>query len=287
MVNPIKEKLSALKSEFIYRISLWKHNKKLPLLQSIYSDNQSATPNSDRLIVETLKREGVYVTTLEELGLNSTSNLLKAASQQLSNMPAAKASNSGRKLPQIYTVTDLPEFSQWGVETRLLNIIENYIGLPVAFHGVHLRKDLPNENQFGTLLWHKDSEDRRMVKVIIYLNDVEEKHGPFEYVPVSLTKLFSLNYYRIYYQLWKSGYLGINDEQLKAIIPQSAWKSCLGRAGTVIFVDPKTTLHHGTIRTEERSALFFVYTASSPKRPELCTQYWDDTFPKPELVATI
>ncbi|WP_423782422.1 hypothetical protein [Fischerella thermalis] len=37
---------------------------------------------------------------------------------------------------------------------------------------------------------------------------------------------------------------------------------------------------------EERSALFFVYTANPPKRPELRTQYWDDTFPKPELCQT-
>jgi hypothetical protein len=35
--------------------------------------------------------------------------------------------------------------------------------------------------------------------------------------------------------------------------------------------------------TQLRSTLFFVYTANPPKRPGLCTQYWDDTFPKPEL----
>ena len=98
------------------------------------------------------------------------------------------------------------------VEKRLLNIIENYIGLTVAFQGVHLRKDLPNQNQFGTLLWHKNSEDRKMVKVIIYLTDVEEEHGPFEYIPVSLTSFPAFNSYQIDYKLWQSGYLGINDE---------------------------------------------------------------------------
>jgi hypothetical protein len=198
-------------------------------------------------------------------------------------MSAVNNSNIKERLPQIYTVTDLPELSQWGREQRLLNIIENYIGLSVAFQGVHLRKDFPNENQFGTLLWHKDSEDRRMVKIIIYLTDVEEKHGPFEYIPVSLTPTLSLKYLRIYSKLWKANHVGITDEQLKEIIPEHQWKSCPGPAGTVIFTDPKTTLHHGTLRTEERSALFFVYTANPPKRPELCTQYWDDTFAKPEL----
>lgn len=271
MLDTIANKIVELKSELGYRNALRNHEKNLPALES-----------GDRHIVNALKQEGVYVTTLEELGLNSTPQLLNAAHNQLSSMSTPK-SNAGKLLPQIHTVTDLPQFSTWGQEQKLLNLIENYIGLPVAFQGVHLRKDMPNENQFGTLLWHKDSEDRRMVKIIIYLTDVEEKDGPFEYVPLSKTSLYSLNYYRIYHKLWKSGYVGIKDEDLEEVIPKSAWKSCLGPAGTVIFTDPKVALHHGTLRSCERSALFYVYTANPPKRPELCTQYSDDTFARPEL----
>ncbi|MBH8565035.1 phytanoyl-CoA dioxygenase family protein [Nostoc sp. CENA67] len=271
MINIIENKMSGLKSELGYRLALWQHRKNLPLLEA-----------RDRLILDTLKEEGAYITTLAQLGLPSNSELLQAANRQLSTMSPAN-SDQNQKLPQIYTVTDLPEFAAWGSEQRLLKIIENYIGLPVTFQGVHLRKDLPNQNQFGTLLWHKDSEDRKMVKVIIYLTDVEEQHGPFEYVPLSLTSFPAFNSYRIDYKLWQSGYLGINDEQLKEIIPKSAWKSCPGSAGTVIITDPRTTLHHGTLRSQERSALFFVYTANPPKRPELCTQYWDDTYARPDV----
>ncbi len=272
MLNTVKDKISEIKSELAYRFALLNHERNLPALEQ-----------RDRLILQHLKQEGVYMTSLGELGLNSASNLLQAANSQLSRMETPNNSNAGQRLPQIYTVTDLPEFSTWAREPRLLNIIENYIGLPVAFHGVHLRKDFPNDNQFGTLLWHKDSEDRRIIKIFLYLSDVEEKHGPFEYVPLPLTSAYSLNYYRIYYKLWQSGYLGIHDDTLNDIIPRSAWKPCPGPAGTVIFVDTKSVLHHGTLRTEERSALFFVYTAHSPKRPELCTQYWDETFARPEL----
>ncbi len=271
LLNTIKKKIFELRSELSYKVALWQHAPKLPALEA-----------RDRDLLNHLQKEGAYVTSLEELGLNSSVNLLKAASSQLSNMATPNNSKTCQKLPQIYTVTDLPEFSAWANEKRLLNIIENYIGLPVAFHGVHLRKDFANENQFGTLLWHKDSEDRRIIKIFLYLNDVEEQQGPFEYVPKSFTSKFSLNFYRIYYKLWQSGYLGIDDQTLNKIIPKSAWKSCPGKAGTVIFVDTKEVLHHGTLRTEEREALFFVYTANPPKAPELCTQYWDDTFARPK-----
>lgn len=292
MIDTIKSRIFEFKSELAYRVALLNHAKNLPGLETrdapkeaFMCDTPVRSGCCHRAILDTLKHEGACVTSLDALGLESTANLLSESYNHLAAMPAPTRNNSSRKLPQIYTVTDLPEFSHWGSEQRLLNIIENYIGLPVAFHGVHLRKDFPNKNQFGTLLWHKDSEDRRIIKVIVYLSDVQQQHGPFEYVPKNLTNLFTLNYYRIYYKLRQSGYLGINDEILETIVPKSAWKSCPGKAGTVILVDTKNVLHHGTLRSEERSTLFFVYTANPPKRPSDCTQYWDNTFPKPIRVS--
>ncbi|QMS89635.1 phytanoyl-CoA dioxygenase [Nostoc edaphicum CCNP1411] len=272
MFSAIKRKISTLSSDFKYYVARWKHSRNLPALEG-----------SDRNILNALKKDGVYVTTLADLGLNSTSELLKAAYHQLSQMENPNNDHLDERLPQIYTVTGLPEFYAWGIEKRLVNIIENYIGLPIAFHGVHLRKDFKSKHQFGTLLWHSDAEDRRIIKIFIYLNDVEEKTGPFEYIPRSLTPLFSWKYFQLYYKLYKSRYLGIDDEEVKAVIPKSAWKSCPGPAGTVIIVDTKNALHHGTIRIEDRSTLFFCYTANPPERPDLCTQYWDDTYPRAEL----
>jgi hypothetical protein len=272
MFNAIKHKIATLSSDFEYYLARWKHSRNLPALAG-----------SDRNILKTLKKDGVCVTNLADLGFDSSSELLKAAHHQLFQMENPTNEHLDERLPQIYTVTGLPEFYAWGVEKRLLNIIENYIGLPIAFHGVHLRKDFKSKHQFGTLLWHSDAEDRRIIKIIIYLNDVEEKTGPFQYIPRSLTSLFSWNYFRLYYKLWKSGYMGIDDEQVKPVIPKSAWKSCPGPAGTVIIVDTKNALHHGTVRTEDRSTLFFCYTANPPERPDLCTQYWDDTYPRAEL----
>jgi hypothetical protein len=276
MFSAIKRKISTLYSDFEYYVARWKHSRNLPALEG-----------GDRQILNALKKDGVYVTTLADLRLNSSSELLKAAYHQLSQVGNPNNDHLDEKLPQISTVTGLPEFYAWGIEKRLLNIIENYIGLPVAFHGVHLRKDFKSKHQFGTLLWHSDAEDRRIIKIFIYLNDVEETTGPFEYIPRSLTSLFSWNYFQLFYKLWKSGYMGIDDEEVKTVIPKSAWKSCPGPAGTVIIVDTKNALHHGTVRTEERSTLFFCYTANPPERPDLCTQYWDDTYPKVELHSAL
>jgi hypothetical protein len=270
MFNKIKDRISGIVSELNYRVSLLRHRHKLPAL-----------PESDRQILSALKQEGAYVTKIADLELASTSKLLKAVNSYLAQFKRVNHEDFGEKLPEIYTITDFPEIAAWGKEPKLLNIIENYIGLPVSFHGVHLRKDFPTDHQFNTLLWHQDAEDRRIIKIFVYLEDVEAKHGPFEYIPKSLISFW--DFCRVYYQLWRSRYLGINDQEVAKIIPKSAWKSCPGSAGTVLFADTKILFHHGTLRTEPRSTLFFCYTSESPKRPEICTQYWDDTYPKLEL----
>lgn len=266
----MKNTIKSLNSDLNYHSEIAKHKRNLPRLSL-----------SDKLIVKSLKREGVYITSLDDLGLISTAKMLDSAKNYVAKMRSPRSVESGYNLPQIYTVTDLQEFFTWGIEKRLQNIIEHYICLPIAFHGVHLRKDFPNEQQSQTLLWHKDSEDRRMIKVIIYLQDVTEKHGAFEYIPLPKNPREFFNYYRVDYALWKSHFLGINDQQMMSIIPQREWRYCTGKAGTVIFVDPRNVLHHGTVRSKERATAFFVYTSNQPKRPELCTQYHDDTFMKP------
>ncbi|MEA5580443.1 phytanoyl-CoA dioxygenase [Nodularia harveyana UHCC-0300] len=268
MFKNLMYKTSSTYSELSFRLNRWQHTKNLPALAE-----------SDRIIFESIKRDGIHITNLTELGLNSTSELLSYAYSLLPTMGTANYSNSSKNPPEIYIVTDIPSFYNWGKEQRLFNIIENYIGLPVAYHGVHLRKDFANTEQFQTLLWHKDIEDRRVLKIIVYLNDVEEKHGPFEYVPISL--ISPSKAYRIKSKIKNLG--GIDDQTLNKIVPKSAWKSCPGPAGTVIFADTRRILHHGTLRTEERSTLFFVYTANPPKRPELCAHYWNNDYPRPNL----
>ncbi|MDZ7961416.1 MAG: phytanoyl-CoA dioxygenase [Aulosira sp. DedQUE10] len=268
MLNRIKKSVLALKYELSYRVKKWRYLHNLPAIKE-----------QDRIIVESLQRDGIYITSLAELGLTSTTQMLNAAYSLLPSIGTPNYSDSSHNPPAIYIVTDLPEIFDWGGEQRLQNIIENYIGLPIAYHGVHLRKDFANKGQFETLLWHRDIEDRRVLKIIVYLNDVEEKHGPFEYVPLSLTSMYRLNFYRIKSKIKNSG---INDETLNQIIPKSAWKSCKGAAGIVIFADTRRLLHHGSFRTEERSTLFFVYTANPPKQPQLCTHYWDNTYPRPK-----
>ena len=286
MLKKIQRKvaqLAMLPAELRYQWQLIRHAPQLPTLAE-----------SDQSIVETLKKEGVCVTSLEKLGLASTDNLLQVAKQYLEQMqhiiPKQSLKDVDRSQvtqslhPQIFTVTDLPKFANFGEESRLLHIIENYIGLPIAFQGIHLRRDFANPSPITTELWHQDLEDRRILKVIVYLSDVlGEEDGPFEYIPKStVSPLRSLLIHR---RIAKAHALGIDDTVMQQFVPQTQWKKCFGPVGTVVLMDPKNIFHHGKSRLNERAALFYVYTSANPLRPEHCKQYRDKTFARPEFIA--
>lgn len=114
------------------------------------------------------------MTTLGALNISATAEMLKVAEQQLAVMEdRADHANQGRgtidhpALPQIFTVADLPEFIAWGHDPKIMRMVENYVGLPVKFQGAHLRRDFANEKPVTTELWHRDDEDRRIIKIFI------------------------------------------------------------------------------------------------------------------------
>ena len=240
-----------------------------------YADNLPTLSPADFSIVQTLQREGVCVTSLEELKIPSTPLLINSAKKIIPKLITVNPSN--RKEYSIHAtpaqIMEYPEIFLWGLEERLLNIVENYLGLPVAYHGSYFRRELVNGIQIKTRRWHTDMEDYRLLKIIIYLNDVTDNDGPFQYIPKHLTSLVkhSLNY--------KYGY--IPDQRMLSVVTPSHWKQCIGSTGTVIFVDTGSIFHRGKLPVAlERFAIFFDYTSRQPKRPYYCKS----SLPKDDLL---
>ncbi|MBD2463010.1 hypothetical protein H6G89_18375 [Oscillatoria sp. FACHB-1407] len=258
MVSKVSKSVAHVYSEILYRANLARYSRRLPALNS-----------DDRQIVDTLKQEGVFITTLEQLALPSTAQLLRSVEKVLPTMATNLPSeNSGKKktsnhavlVPTKQLITNYPEICLWGLEERLLNIVESYIGLPVAYLGASVRKDIDTQRQIGTRFWHRDAEDRRTIKVIVYLNDVDEQGGPFEYIPRSLT---------MSYRPFKKVNGIIRDADMQEVVPRTHWKMCCGSTGTVVITDTTSVFHHGKVPRYQRTALFFTYTSRQPKRADI------------------
>jgi hypothetical protein len=238
-------------SEIAYQRALNKHLVNLPVLSA-----------SDRTLVETIKRDGVVITSLSALGIPSNPRFFQVAKKLMSEIPKSISAQKDEFVVHASPeqLMEHPEIFLWGVEQRLLNIVENYLGLPAAYQGVFFRRDIANEVAIKSRLWHVDLEDKKVLKIIVYLNDVNEDGGPFQYIPQSLTStaVRSLKY--------SSGY--IRDEIMQQALSPSNWKSCTGLCGTVIFAGTAGIFHRGKIPVaNDRFAVFFDYTSRHPIQP--------------------
>ncbi|WP_017317485.1 hypothetical protein [Mastigocladopsis repens] len=241
-------------AEFAYHVALEKHRSHLPVLSS-----------TDWTIVETLKTEGVVVTSLEELSIPSTPQLLQAAEKLMPKISGVILGDENEFVVHATSqqMMEYPEIFLWGLEQRLLKIAENYLGLPVAYHGAYFRRDIANQVERKSRLWHMDSEDRKLFKVIVYLKDVNDDGGPFEYLPQYLTAKVadSLKY--------KYGY--ISDQTMQQVMSSSNYKSCTGLSGTVVIAGTGSVFHRGKIPVaSDRFAVFYDYTSRQPKFPFYC-----------------
>jgi hypothetical protein len=257
--------LTKYQSDYFHQKAIEKNLQNLPPLAP-----------EDMDLVNLLKKEGVVITTLEKLGITSTHDMFEYGKQLMVKIPQKSSSEQNQIVthasPQ--QIMEYPQIFLWGLEQRLLNIIENFLGLPVAYQGVYFRRDIANQLEAGSRLWHIDQEDRKILKIIIYLNDVSEDDGPFQYIPKSLTSKIaqSLKY--------TSGY--IPDKIMQKFISSEIYKSCTGISSTVVIADTANIFHRGKPPiTSDRFTLFFDYTTRRHKQ----ALHGTSTLPKKDLLV--
>lgn len=252
-LKPIKKMLGAR-----YEKALAAHQTLLPALSGI-----------DAEIVAGLRRNGVHITSLEALGLAGAGDVL-ATAQRLSDDFTETARQRVRdghdfNIVAPESIAAHPELFRLGLDDRLLDIAQAYIGLPVAYDGVHIIYTVADGRAVSTRRWHRDWEDRRMVKMIVYCSDVGPDDGPLEVISRGDGA-----------QTDNRGYdykLASPDDMAARFGPDysSDVVSCVGPAGTVVFADTASYFHRGNPAAEnDRRALFYSYFARSPRHPFFC-----------------
>jgi len=244
-----------------FRLRRWVHRANLPTVTA-----------DDREILDALELDGACASTLEALGVPESAALLRDADRLMTEMTKQSSRPGGGK---DYVVTaspaliaDYPAILRWGLDERLLAIAESYIGMPVTYRGVLARLDFPDGSVKETRLWHLDQEDTRILKIVVYVNDVSDSGGPFEYIPASLKQPRNLA---------EGPKLRINDaDELAESVPPKHWRAVTGRRGTTAFVDTCRIFHRGRLPTAgARQSLFFAYNSRWPMRPTHCNPLFE------------
>ena len=152
---------------------------------------------------------------------------------------------------------------KWGLNTENLHLVENYLCLPVRYIGVEVKRESADGVVTGARQWHLDlNEDRRMLRIVIYLTDVDAHSGPFEYLDPRRTSSAAkaLRY-------WK-GF--VSDATMSDVVPESDWHRVTGPALTATFVDTCRVFHRARApRTTDRYSMTFTYCSDKPhqRRP--------------------
>lgn len=106
-------------------------------------------------------------------------------------------------------------------------------------------------------LWHRDHEDRLILKLFIYLEDVDADGGPFSYARGTHPKGNPPDVE------WfdESGVRRTTDEQMARSVPRDRWFSAVGKAGTLIFADTRGYHKGGYVRVGSRFMYNCMWTS--------------------------
>lgn len=241
-----------------YHAAVERHRPNLPALSGI-----------DQQIVAGLHDAGVFITSLEALAIPGSSEIVERA-DAMANAFAAEAHRRVRAGTDFNVVPPeslltAPEIFRWGLNDRLLDIAEAYLELPAGYDGVSINYTVADGREVSTRKWHRDWEDRRMLKIAIYLNDVDERGGPFQMISRSDATQDDSSGYR--YELASDDELGrmLGERFRDSIV------SCEGAKGTVVFTDTAGYFHRGKPAIDrDRKALFYSYFARTPRHPFFC-----------------
>jgi hypothetical protein len=141
-----------------------------------------------------------------------------------------------------------------GLSSALLDTVNSYLGLWSKLNYVDVWYTIPSpvERQaVASQRWHRDPEDQRLVKVFLYLSDVDAGAGPLEYVRGSHGG-------GRHARLWPNPDPGTAsyppEGEIEARIPAADRTVCTGPAGTLVFCDTYG-FHRGGLATERARVL--------------------------------
>jgi hypothetical protein len=156
-------------------------------------------------------------------------------------------------------------YARFSLAPGLRNVINAYYGLEARLRYYNIWRTFPTDSPPGdSQLWHRDQEDRLIVKAYLYLGDVGADCGPLTYIPGSHRK----GRLRVAPEAFREpghGNLRSRDDQMEVVVPRSRWREATGPRGTLAIVDTAGFHKGGFSRTQER--LLFTCMFTSPASP--------------------
>lgn len=165
-------------------------------------------------------------------------------------------------------------FIQFSLSKPILTIVSGYLKMYPKFRYFELQATVPSiagdeGNARASQKWHRDPDDRKLLKVFLYINDVAKDAGPFMYVKGTHSmgrhcRLFP----------GKTQGVVVFPKVEDSMLPTEDIVVATGRAGTLIFADT-SGLHKGGLAESKNR---FMYTSAYMSAASLWPMRY--TYPK-------
>jgi hypothetical protein len=155
-----------------------------------------------------------------------------------------------------------------GLQAEILDIVNSYLQLWSQLRSLNLWYTIPHldlKRRAASQNWHRDPEDRRLVKVFLYFTEVDSTAGPLEYIPGSRRG----GPYAYLWPLPTGG--GFPDgsyppqDEVEAGVPAQDRVVCTCPAATLVFCDTSGFHRGGYAMNKERLLGTWMYVTPASR----------------------
>jgi hypothetical protein len=246
-------------------------------------------------LVQALNRDGIAITTASALfGTDPAYSELETAVYNLEREQQREldAVRSGRTatgekaflhemLGPRPTLDVQTPFARFPLHERILQIANAYFGMYTRLRGYNVWHTFVSDSGARqSQLWHRDREDLLILKVFVYLNDVDDGAGPFTYAPGTHKKG---SVQQLPESFDENGVRRSTDEQMSAVVPPERWIKAMGPRSSIIFADTHGYHKGGHCTRTDRLMYHCMFTSPASESKELLV--WPDAMPAADDVA--
>ena len=281
LARDLRSSLRSIRQNDFY----WRFGANLaPTVHHLIRSNKGKSGGRAASLVKRLHTDGVAIARIEDIiddrlmtRLGADTNILLATrTDDIQDMKTTveRDLTVGKKTFNLELLGSEPEFdadsifAKLALSRSLLSIANGYLRMTAQLRYYNVWYTTASDGASReSQLWHYDREDNFILKVFLYLNDVDEGAGPFTYAPGTHR---NGEYRSIQPEFFREGNVRrTTDEQMARVYPKDKWKVCTGKKGTIIFADTRGYHKGGEARTSDRFMFTCMYTSPASRSKDL------------------
>jgi hypothetical protein len=266
----------------------------------LYAIDRKSVGVEGRRILYDLNRDGIAKTSVSRL-LEDTSSYdelvstverieidlsedLDAARAQVDNSGEVGSKTFMLELLGRYPTLD-PQcvFARFALQPAILQIANAYFGMYTRLRYYNVWHTIASGSPAReSQLWHRDREDYLILKMFLYLSDVDEGAGPFTYAKGTHPKG---NRRQEAEYFLEGNVKRSTDEQMSAAAAPASWIKGIGPKGTIIFADTRGYHKGGLARERDRLMYTCMFTSQASQSQEFLRRTTTTPSPSDRKIA--